>query len=73
MGFGEVGSEQGSLSGAGLNQLTLLGFPVGEAALSSGVPDKETMLPTVYLVAAESAVRELGTPGSQKTLSLLFL
>lgn len=69
-GFGEVGSQQGFLSGAGLNQIALLGFPVEEAALSSGVPGKETMLPTVYLVAAESAVRELGTPGASQKTSL---
>lgn len=76
MGIGDVGAQQRSLSGAGLNQLALLGFPVGEAALSSGVPGKETMLPTVYLVGAESSGRELGnTPSISEdlSLSLLFL
>lgn len=46
---------------------------MGEAALSSGVPGKETMLLTVYLVAAESSVRELGnTPSISEDLSLIF-
>ena len=40
---------------------------------SSGVAGKETMLPAVYLVAAESPERELGTSRASQKSSVLAL